>query len=251
MVSKLKYYIPVFGSMDNLLCAMKRSSYFLNSDMEKVVKPNVSLLREWGLDEDDISKLCRIVPRLLSSKSERMQDMAARVEAIGVQRGTRMFRHALHVIAYLSQENITAMLEFLKKTFQWSDTEVGTAVSRNPFLLAVSKERAQRVAEFLLSEVGLDPEYIAHRPALIKYSLEGRLIPRHYVLRFLKANGLLEHDRDYYCAVSVRETVFVERYIALHKEAAPHLAEDYADACKGKVPSRFRPQELGTGLANV
>lgn len=177
--------------------------------------------------------------------------MAVRVEGIGVQRGTRMFRHALHVIAYLSEENITAMLEFLKKTFQWSDTEVGTAVSKNPLLLGVSKERAQRVAEFLLSEVGLNPEYIAHRPALIKYSLEGRLIPRHYVLRFLKANGLLEHDRDYYSAIVTSDTVFVKKYIVPHEEAAPHLAEDYADACKGKVPPRFSSQELGTGITNM
>jgi mTERF domain-containing protein len=38
----------------------------------------------------------------------------------------------------------------------------------------------------------------------------------------------------------VTEKVFVEKYICTHKDAAPHLAEDYADACKGQVPMRFR-----------
>jgi mTERF domain-containing protein len=36
------------------------------------------------------------------------------------------------------------------------------------------------------------------------------------------------------------EEAFVEKFICPHKEAAPHLAEDYAAACSGKVPDRFK-----------
>ena len=118
-------------------------------------------------------------------------------------------------------------------------------------MLTVSEDRARRVSELLISEVGLDPEYIAQRPPLIKFSLEGRLMPRHYVLKFLKVNGLLRHDRDYYNALILTEKVFVEKFINPYREAAPHLAEDYADACRGKMPSRFSLQEPGTGLASV
>jgi mTERF domain-containing protein len=106
-------------------------------------------------------------------------------------------------------------------------------------LLVRSKGILLILSEFLISEVGLEPAYIAHRPALLTYSLEGRLRPRYYVVKFLKENGLLDRDRSYFSIVTVTERVFMEKYIIPHDEAAPNLAEDYAAACKGKVPARF------------
>uniref|UniRef100_A0A0A8ZUB7 Uncharacterized protein n=1 Tax=Arundo donax TaxID=35708 RepID=A0A0A8ZUB7_ARUDO len=240
IISKLKYYVPFFGSFDDLLNALKKRSSLLGADLEGVVKPNVSCLREFGLGELEIAKICRKVPSLLSARPERVQAMVVRAEAMGVPRSSPMFKYALQCVASLNDEFITAKVEFLKETFRWSEADVRFAVSRDPWVLTVSKDRASRVSKFLISEVGLDPEYIACTPALIKYSLVRRLIPRHYVVKFLKANGLLGHDRSYYSAVQVSEKAFMEKFICPYKEAAPHLAEDYAAACRGEVPSRFR-----------
>jgi mTERF domain-containing protein len=33
--------------------------------------------------------------------------------------------------------------------------------------------------------------------------------------------------------------VFLDKYVHPYKEAAPHLAQDYAAACRGEVPTRF------------
>ena len=66
------------------------------------------------------------------------------------------------------------------------------------------------------------------------------LRPCYCVVKFLKANGLLDHDRDYYSTVACTEKVFVEKFICSHKEAAPHLAQDYEAACKGEMLTRFR-----------
>lgn len=76
-------------------------------------------------------------------------------------------------------------------------------------------------------------------------------MPCHYVVKFLKANGLLGHDWSYFTTVMLTEKVFVHKFIHPYKETAPQLAEDYADACRGEMPSRFRLQELGTALASV
>ncbi|KAM3317711.1 hypothetical protein ACQJBY_035427 [Aegilops geniculata] len=149
-------------------------------------------------------------------------------------------RVALQAVAFSDEEKIATKVEYLKKTLRWSDSEVAIALTKAPMLLRHSKDRLQRFSEFLLSEVGLEPGYIAHRPALLTYSLDDRLIPRHYVVKFLKANGLVHHDRDYYNTVMITDKVFVEKFICPHKEAAPHLAEDYAAACRGEVSARFR-----------
>ncbi|KAF7087720.1 hypothetical protein CFC21_090899 [Triticum aestivum] len=166
--------------------------------------------------------------------------MVACAQGLGVPCGSRMFRHALQAVAFLSEEKIAAKAEYMRKAFRWSDAQAGTVVSKLPTILAWSNDMIQSKAEFLISEVGLEPGYIAYRPALLTYSLDGRLRPRYYVVKFLKENGSLDQDRSYYSAVMVMENVFMDKYICPHKEAAPHLTEDYAAACRGEVPTRFR-----------
>ncbi|XP_048535966.1 uncharacterized protein LOC125515830 [Triticum urartu] len=240
IVSKLQYYMPLFGSFENLLRALKRNFYLHSADLDDVVKPNVALLRECGLGACDIAKLCISQPWLLAANPERVQAMVECAENIGVPRASRMFRHALHAVAFLSEDKIAARVKYLKNTFRWTDAEVGMAVSKYPTVLNRTKEFLQRRSEFLISDLGLEPAYIAHHPLMLAYSLEGRLRPRYCVVTFLKENGLLDHGRDYYYAVKMTEKVFMEKFICPHKDAAPYLAEDYVAACRGELPARFR-----------
>ncbi|KAF7085842.1 hypothetical protein CFC21_089218 [Triticum aestivum] len=240
VVSKVEYYLPLFGSIDNLLRLLKHGHFFLGSNLEKVVKPNVKLVAECGLGACDIAKLFICVPRMLSAKPGRVLEMVACAEGIGVPRGSGMFRQALHAVSCFSEDKIAAKVDYLKRTLRWSDTEVGIAVSKAPLLLRRSNDMLQRVSEFLISEVGLEPTYIAHRPTILSRSLEGRLRPRYYVMRFLKENGLLKRNQSYCTIVKWTEKEFLENFVCPHKEAAPYLAEDYAAACKGEVPARFR-----------
>jgi mTERF domain-containing protein len=165
--------------------------------------------------------------------------MVACAEDLGVSRESLMFRHVLHAVAFVGHENITAKVDYLKKTFRWSDSEVGFVVCKTPALLRRSKDILQRLSEFFISEVGLEPAAIANRPVMLTLSLERRLRPRYYAVKFLKENGLFNHDPSYSTIFKLTEKVFVERYICPNKEAAPHLTEDYVVACKGEVPSRF------------
>ncbi|KAF7077074.1 hypothetical protein CFC21_081663 [Triticum aestivum] len=240
IVPKLEYYLPLFGSFHSFLRASQRACYLLSSDLDKVVKPNVMFLRECGLADCDITKLCISEPRLLGNKLERVQAMVARAEGLGVPRGSGMFKVAIQAVAFLSEEKIANKVDYLKKTFGWSDAEVVVALSMAPMLLNRSKDILQRRFEFLVSEVGLQPGYIAHRPVFLYYSLEGRIKPRCYVLKFLKENRLLDRDWSFYTAVTRPEKYFIKKCICPYKESVPHLAEEYAAACRGEMPSNFR-----------
>ncbi|KAF7087743.1 hypothetical protein CFC21_090908 [Triticum aestivum] len=240
IVSRLQYYLPLFGSPENLLRALSHSFYLIGADIERRIKPNVALLQECGLAACDIAKLCRSKPRMLITRLESIQAMVECAEGLGVPRGSPMFKHALDAVSFISAEKIATKVDYLKKTFRWSDAEVGMALCRSPMMLRHSMDALQSKSEFLISEVGLEPEYIAHRPAMLNYSLDGRLRPRYYVVKFLKANGLLDRGRDYYSVFSYVEKVFVQRYICPYKDAAPHLAEDYDAAHRGGVPANFK-----------
>ncbi|CAM0947957.1 unnamed protein product [Alopecurus aequalis] len=210
IVSNLPYYHSLFGSYENLLRELKQTPGLLACSLDKAVKPNVAFLHECGL------------------------------EALGVPRGSGMFRLALQAVAFLSEEKIAVKVGYLKSTFMWSAAEVGIAVSKFPMLLAMSNEILHRKSEFLISEVGLESAYIAHRPVMLGLRLEGRLRSRYYVLKFLKENGLQDRDRDYYPVVKLTEKEFLDKFICPHKEAAPHLAQDYEAASRGEVPTTFR-----------
>ncbi|KAM3297211.1 hypothetical protein ACQJBY_039205 [Aegilops geniculata] len=242
IVSTLEYCLPLFGSYDNLLRALPRAGgSILSSDLHRVVKPNVTFLHECGLAACDIARLCIRTPLLLSISTQRIRTAVACVEGLlGVPRASPMFRHPLQAVAFLSEDKITAKVELLKKTFTWTDAEVGIAVSKGPGVLYRTKESLQRRSEFLISELGLEPAYIAYRPALLNYSLEGRLRPRYCAVKFLQENGLLKCDPSYYTVFKESDMVFKKKFIHPHKEAAPHLEEDYGAACKGEMPTNFR-----------
>ncbi|VAI18368.1 transcription termination factor MTEF18, mitochondrial-like [Triticum urartu] len=240
VVSRLHYYLPLFRSPENLLRVLKQNSYLLSSNIDKVVEPNVVFLRECGLGACDIAKLCTSLPRLLSIKPEKVRAMAACTESLGVRRGSGMFRKAMQAVAFRGEEKIAAEVAYLKRTFRWSDAEVGIAVCRSPMVLSRSEDTLLRMSEFLISEVGLEPAYIAPRSVMLCLSLEGRLRPRYYVTKFLKENGMLNLGWSYFSIVKATEKVFVEKFICPHTEAAPYLAEDYDAACRGEVPTNFR-----------
>ncbi|XP_044407228.1 transcription termination factor MTERF4, chloroplastic isoform X2 [Triticum aestivum] len=212
IVPNIHYCLCIFVSYENLLSAVKRNFYILTSNLERVIKPNVAALREFGLGPCAIAKLCLAQPWLLTCNVECVRATAVCVQGLGIPRGSGMFRHALSAVAFVSEEKIAAKVEHLKKTFRWSDAEVGIAISKAPNVLNKTKEFLQRRSEFLISDLGLEPAYIAHRPVMLSYSLEGRLRPRSYVVKFLKANGLLDPDRDLYSVLVVTEKVFMERF---------------------------------------
>jgi mTERF domain-containing protein len=190
------------------------------------------------------------VPQLLSANPERLRATVACAEALGVPRGSGMFRPALNAVKCVGEEKVAAKMEHLKNTFRWSEAEVRLAVSKAPMVLTKSKETLERRSEFLLSEVGLEPAYIAGRPVILCLSLEGRLRPRYYALKFLKANGLLDGDWSYATIFKSTDQDFMEKFICPHKEAVPYLAEDYAAACRGEVPTNFKLHERRTGCEN-
>jgi mTERF domain-containing protein, mitochondrial len=67
IVSKLPYYYQsLVGSYEDLLRALKYDPSLLRRSLDKVIKPNVAFLRECGLDDCGITKLCRSKNRIVT-----------------------------------------------------------------------------------------------------------------------------------------------------------------------------------------
>ena len=66
-------------------------------------------------------------------------------------------------------------------------------------------------------------------------------MPRHYVLKALKAKGLVEEHVDFYGTISRNEKIFSKRFLDPYKDSFPGLADAYAAACAGQVPPVIQP----------
>ncbi|CAL5037595.1 unnamed protein product [Urochloa decumbens] len=234
VVPRLEFFISLLGSFEKLLVAMKRNNRILRSDLERVTKPNIALLRQCGVSAQQIAQLH---PRVLGFSPERMKELVIRAERLGVPRSSRIFWQAVTVAAQISKEKVAARLVFLNSALGCHENEVAAAVSKMPRILGVSEECLRRKIQFLIKEVGLEPQYIVQRPSLLTYSLEKRLMPRHCVMKVLLAKGLLDRNRSFYSLVSCGGETFKLRYIDCHKDSVPGLADAYATAWDGVVPS--------------
>ena len=86
----------------------------------------------------------------------------------------------------------------------------------------------------------MEPQCIVKRPILLSYSLEKRLLPRHCVMKILQEKGLLSSKRAFYSFARIGEETFKLKYIDCHKDSVPGLADAYATASAGVVPSGIK-----------
>jgi mTERF domain-containing protein len=232
---KLGFWMPLLGSPDKFLRIVRRNSYLVTSDLDKVVKTNIRMLQECGISVEEIGTMCVANPRLLTGNPDTTRAILVRANEMGVPRNTLLFRQAVTAVAGLGPETMASKLKMMAKILRCSDAEVARMVQRNPLVLTRSRERIQRACEFLTNVVGVSTKYIQDRPTILMYSLECRLVPRHYVMKVLLEKGLIRKDQSFYSMVTLSDNVFCSKFVHRHKDVLPGLADAYASACNGKL----------------
>ncbi|CAN6246083.1 unnamed protein product [Urochloa humidicola] len=238
-ISRLAFYLSFLGSYDRVHSALNRSCYLLRSDLDTVVRPNITFLQQCGISDYDIGKHFLMRSRILLTEPQRVKEIAARAEELGVPHDSLMFKHVLLILYSFNEGRLKAKLSFLKKVIGCSEAELGNLVRKMPSLLSYSESKIGRTLEFLKVEVGLEPSYVLHRPAMLGYSLERRLMPRHCVIRILKAKGFLSKEIDFFSTICTTEESFVEKFLLPYNKSAPGLIEAYAAAHKGQVSTEL------------
>ncbi|CAL5043718.1 unnamed protein product [Urochloa decumbens] len=233
VVPKLEFFISFYGSFERLLVVMKRNSNILHSDLERVIKPNIALLRQCGLSVQDIAQLRNTW--LLTFNPERFKEKVLRTEELVVHRSSGKFKSVLAAISCVDKEKIAPKLKFLRISLCCSESEVAFAVSKMPNILLYSEENLLRTIQFLTKEVELEHQYIVGRPALLGYSLEKRLVPRHRVMKLLQAKGF-NSNISFFSLAKLGVSDFRLKFIDCHEDSVPGLASYYASACAGDAP---------------
>ena len=240
--SNLEFWLAEIGSFDKLLKVLRSCSGLLSMDLDKVARPNVAFLRQCGQDISEIAGTNLYVSRIFTMKPELLKETVQRVEELGVERSARMFRRAIAVVAFIDK-GVIARRILLLHNVGFSKDDVLAIVRKQPLVLGTSEQKIQGNMDFLMKDVGLEVSYIARRPVLLMYSVERRLLPRHYLLKVLREKGLLKGQPDYYGTASMGEKIFVEKFVHPFKNHVPGLTDDYASKCWGKAMDGVRSQK--------
>ncbi|KAK1619863.1 hypothetical protein QYE76_025380 [Lolium multiflorum] len=213
-IPRLAFYLSLLGSYDKVEAAIRFNLCLLSWNID-TVKLNIAFLQQCGLTCDDIADLYargRSSTNLLTRSLEHVKGMVACIERrLGVSCDSGMFKAALVTVCNQRPERITAKLESLERALGYSEARM--AVCKLPTILNPSELTLGNRVEFMRTEFGLEPSYIAQRPAILMYNLQRRLIPRHFVIHVLKAKGLFKRDIDLFYVFCTTHNKFVDRYL--------------------------------------
>ncbi|WOL08655.1 hypothetical protein Cni_G17408 [Canna indica] len=223
LLPKLKFWESILGSRERFLKHAKRKWRFLSFSIEKVVRPNLTFLRdECGIPEERVSLVLRMNTSFIVLRPDSLRTLVLRADALGIPRQSKMFLWILNFLHLVNEERYEAKVKFMKN-FGWSDSEFSAAVVKFPSFLCLSEGMLRRKMDFLVNQIGFTPLYIAHRPALLMYSLEKRVIPRFHVIEMLKSKGIWTPKQQLYSFYSMSNAKFMERFVTPYKEKVPQL----------------------------
>ncbi|KAL6635130.1 hypothetical protein ACP70R_027801 [Stipagrostis hirtigluma subsp. patula] len=238
LVAMVQFWLPYLrGRVDKLVAALKGNPGLLTADLG-TVRSTIAVLKEEGtLTDDEVGWFAvSYCSKLLVASPEEVDAVLARADDFGVPRRTRAFKDAIVAAFSATPERLAWKAAFFRDELGWTEAQVKTAAAKMPTLLTVSAARIRRNWEFLTKEVGMDAERVASFPALLRYDLEGRLVPRFQVMRALQARRLWR-GRDFNNIAAITEEDFVAKFVRPFLVKVPNLAKIYAAAVAKKEAS--------------
>nr|BAD38193.1 mitochondrial transcription termination factor-like [Oryza sativa Japonica Group] len=241
LATNLAFWLPVFGSFDKILKALRMNKNLLSPGVQKSAKPILAFLEQCGINASDVARSSTMYSsRLLTANPEYLRDAVARVEELGLDRSSRRFHRGLVAVALVSKETAARKIRLMEE-LGFSQDDLLVIMRKLPNFLALSEKKIRRAVEFLKRDVGLEGRYIVQRPVLLSYSLERRLLPRHCLLKVLRTKGLLNSELDYYSTAALSEKKFVNKFVHPYEDHIAGLADAYASGCS----------EEGNGVASL
>ena len=132
-----------------------------------------------------------------------------------------------------NREKLDSNIQLFEK-LGWSRDDIASAVRKAPNILNLAPERVHKNLDFLMGDVGLQMPDIVHRPVLLLYSVERRLLPRYYLMKFLKDRGLMTSSLSFSTIALMGNDNLLGKLVHPHEMSVPGLAAAYASSCAGK-----------------
>ncbi|TYG46848.1 hypothetical protein ES288_D11G289600v1, partial [Gossypium darwinii] len=208
-ISDLK---TVLGSNDDVVKLLRTSAWFLKSDLQKTMMPNIEFLRNCGICSSQIVSYVFSFPRFFLLKPESIKQFVERADALGFDRKSNMFLAAIRMLSSMSEENWKLKLKLLGN---WVSLKMISCLllGRHPQVFAVSERKIKQVTDFLLNRTNIGISFIISHLMVLICSLERRLKPRLLVIETLESKNSLRRKVSMTTIYKMPDKKFREKYV--------------------------------------
>ncbi|KAK1384712.1 Mitochondrial transcription termination factor family protein [Heracleum sosnowskyi] len=213
----------------SVIVAVKRNARVLRNDLSKTVKPNVELLLNLGVPEYRILVMLRDQTGNLIQPTQKLKAIIEEITELGFRPEKRSFLDAIHLFSGLSKSTRDRKWD-LYRQWGWSDDEILSAVRKQPFIMATSEEKIDRVMDFLVNKMGWGVSQVSYRPLTVMHSLENWTMPRCLVVKFLLSKGVLKENLTLSSFIGLSGKKFRERFVDGFSENFPEVITLYGGA---------------------
>ncbi|XP_058764906.1 uncharacterized protein LOC131638367 [Vicia villosa] len=224
-------------SDQSTIASIKINPCFISS---KTLSHNIQFLLQNGVpDSKVVSFLLRNWNNLLTQNPSLFKKVVVEVMELGFNPKTTFFTVALR--AKIMKPIWETKIHVYKK-WGWSEENIGSAFVMYPWCMLASVDNIEASMNFFVNHMGWDSRVLAKNPILLLLSLEKRVIPRAFVLKFLESKGLIK-DAKLAAPFRVSEDLFLKRYVNRFKEESCQLLELYQE--KKGVSNKTLRQKYG------
>lgn len=217
---------PIMDNDKDLVVVISRSNWIFKRDPEKVLKANVGVLMECGIVGSRLSMTLKRQPWILTKNVEDLRKVVAKVLEMGFSVESTMLIHAIHTINSMTSDTLMRKFQ-LFRSVGLSEDECSFLFRRMPVLFRASEDKLRSGLLFFMKTAKFDKDTIMTNPTCLMYSMEKRVIPRYKVMEILKSKKLLETKTRFVKVLSMKEDVFLDKFISSYPSEAPQLLMAY------------------------
>ncbi|KAL0368814.1 UNVERIFIED_CONTAM: hypothetical protein Scaly_1100300 [Sesamum calycinum] len=202
----------LLGSTAEVAKFLKISGWYLKSDLDSSLLPNIKLLHNYGIPMKKINWLMRYFPRFILQNPKTMKKLVEKADRLGADRSSKMFIHAVLIVSSLSNET----LELKKKTFRdlgFSEDDILRVFRTQPHVFATSEEKIRKIKEVVLATGKYDLSCIVNNPTAVTRSIEKRYKPRFQVLEILEGKNLITNWPGFPTLFKMTDKNFFEKFV--------------------------------------
>ncbi|XP_022635447.1 transcription termination factor MTERF5, chloroplastic-like [Vigna radiata var. radiata] len=226
-----KTLVPSVEAIRKILCDQKDFIFVLHRcgwilPKYKRFMDNAVFLERCGILGTHLALLLKLQPRLFIAQQSTIQNRVSRAVDLGFRENSRMLVHAIHTLSCLSDKTFERKLKLIN-SFGFSNDEGLQMLKRTPTLFRTSEMKLKFGMKFFLHTVMLPKSVLIHRPHILMYSMEDRVLPRYKVFQLLKSKNLCKKVPSYIHVLCLSEEMFLDKYISQFRENAEELLVAY------------------------
>ncbi|KAF7825200.1 transcription termination factor MTERF5, chloroplastic-like [Senna tora] len=192
----------------------------------KRISCNVAFLESCGIVGSQLSMLLKEQSRIFVASESKLRNLVSRAVNMGFDLNSRMLVHALETVSSLSIKTFERKLELIQ-SYGFSIDDSRQMFRRAPLLLRVSERKLMVGMEVFLHTIMLPKSVLVHRPQILMYSMEDRVIPRYKVLQLLISEKVLKKHPSFIRLIELPEEKFLNDYIFQYRNIAEALLVVY------------------------